>query len=127
MFLCLPTMNWFLSLLSAFCGLTYFFAWSASFYPQAILNYRRKSVVGLSFDYLHYNILGFTCYSIYNLTLYFSPVVQAQYHAKYNTTGVPVDISDLLFSVNAVLLCGVQCLQCFIYYVCLICNVYPTS
>lgn len=28
---------------SAICGVTYFCAWSASFYPQIILNYRRKT------------------------------------------------------------------------------------
>lgn len=27
---------------SAACGVTYFTAWSASFYPQLIKNYRRK-------------------------------------------------------------------------------------
>eukprot|EP00045_Choanoeca_perplexa_P004144 m.35710 g.35710 ORF g.35710 m.35710 type:complete len:187 (-) comp12420_c0_seq4:633-1193(-) len=44
-------------------GGIYFMAWSLSFYPQAILNYTRKSVVGLSFDYqvsdtLHLVMLG---------------------------------------------------------------------
>jgi cystinosin len=29
--------------LSATSGVVYFTAWSASFYPQLILNYRRKS------------------------------------------------------------------------------------
>lgn len=110
-------MNWFLSLLSALCGLIYFVAWSASFYPQAYLNWKRKSVIGLSFDYLHYNILGFTCYSIYNLTLFFSPVVKAQYQAKYHVSGTPVDVSDVLFAVNAFILCSFQCIQCFIYEV----------
>ena len=38
----------------------YFCAWSISFYPQAILNYRRKSVVGLSLDFQLLNLLGFT-------------------------------------------------------------------
>jgi hypothetical protein len=31
--------------LSSACGVVYFIAWSASFYPQIILNYRRKSCV----------------------------------------------------------------------------------
>ncbi|KAF9985410.1 hypothetical protein BGZ75_003006 [Mortierella antarctica] len=44
-------------------GWTYFIAWSASFYPQAILNWRRKSVQGLSLDYIYLNVLGFLCYS----------------------------------------------------------------
>ena len=37
----------------------YFCAWSISFYPQAYLNYRRKSVVGLSLDFQLLNLLGF--------------------------------------------------------------------
>lgn len=110
-------MNWFLSLLSAFCGITYFIAWSASFYPQVILNYKRKSVIGLSFDYLDYNILGFTCYSIYNLTMFFSPVVQYQYEQKYHTSDIPVAFSDVLFAVHAFFLCSYTCFQCFIYEV----------
>ena len=106
---------WFLTLLSAFCGITYFLAWSASFYPQVILNYKRKSVTGLSFDYLHYNILGFTCYSIYNVGLFFVPVIKMQYEDKYGVDHTPVDFSDVLFAVHAFVLCSVQCLQCFIY------------
>lgn len=31
--------------LSSVCGVLYFAAWSASFYPQTILNYQRKSLV----------------------------------------------------------------------------------
>ncbi|KAF9185279.1 hypothetical protein BGZ51_002754 [Haplosporangium sp. Z 767] len=50
-------------LLSYIIGWAYFAAWSASFYPQAILNWRRKSVQGLSMDFIHFNVLGFTCYS----------------------------------------------------------------
>ena len=108
-------MNEFLSLLSAFCGITYFLAWSASFYPQVWLNYKRKSVVGLSFDYLNYNILGFTCYSIYNVSLYWVPVVIAQYEDKYGVDHTPVQLSDVLFAVHALALCSVQCVQCFIF------------
>lgn len=37
----------------------YFCAWSISFYPQAFLNWRRKSVAGLSLDFQLLNLLGF--------------------------------------------------------------------
>jgi len=46
-------------IISAIIGWSYFAAWSVSFYPQIYLNWRRKSVVGLSFDYNLYNIIGF--------------------------------------------------------------------
>ena len=36
---------------SSALGWLYFVSWSVSFYPQAVLNYRRKSVVGMSFDF----------------------------------------------------------------------------
>jgi cystinosin len=48
-----------LDVLSVVVGWLYFAAWSISFYPQAILNYQRKSVTGLSFDFLLLNITGF--------------------------------------------------------------------
>lgn len=38
-------------IISTSVGWTYFLAWSVSFYPQVWLNWKRKSVVGLSFDY----------------------------------------------------------------------------
>ncbi|KAK6013754.1 PQ loop repeat protein [Ostertagia ostertagi] len=54
----------------------YFVAWSLSFYPQIFLNFRRKSVTGLNFDFLLLNIIGFSAYSLYNLFMYFDPNVQ---------------------------------------------------
>lgn len=36
---------------SGIIGWGYFVAWSISFYPQVFMNFKRKSVVGLSFDY----------------------------------------------------------------------------
>ena len=40
-------------------GWIYFLAWSLSFYPQIYYNWTRKSVVGLNFDYIFFNITGF--------------------------------------------------------------------
>lgn len=39
-------------------GWIYFVAWSVSFYPQLVINYKRKSVVGLSFDFMALNFMG---------------------------------------------------------------------
>jgi hypothetical protein len=41
------------------------------------------SVVGLHFDYVVFNLTKHSSYLIYNAVLYFSPVVQRQYHEKY--------------------------------------------
>ncbi len=39
-------------------------------------NWRRKSVRGLSADYLIYSILGYAAYTTYTAALFFSPGVQ---------------------------------------------------
>ena len=43
--------------ISGVVGWIYFAAWSVSFYPQTWMNFRRKSVIGLSFDYQLYNLV----------------------------------------------------------------------
>ena len=60
-------------------GWLYFLTWSLSFYPQFLLNWRTKSVVGLSFDYVSLNMMGFIGYSIFNIAFYFDSSVQEQY------------------------------------------------
>ena len=61
---------------SSALGWLYFVSWSVSFYPQAVLNYRRKSVVGMSFDFQTLNLLGYSCYSMYTCCLYFDAAVR---------------------------------------------------
>lgn len=38
--------------ISAICGWCYFLAWITSMYPQVVINFTKKSVVGLNFDYV---------------------------------------------------------------------------
>jgi uncharacterized protein with PQ loop repeat len=76
-------------------GWIYFAAWSISFYPQIILNFRRKSVVGLNFDFLALNIFGHSCYAIFNLCMYTSPDVQHQYHVLHPHGVLPVLLNDV--------------------------------
>eukprot|EP01018_Ginkgo_biloba_P022486 Gb_12263 [translate_table: standard] len=93
-----------------------FAAWSISFYPQAFLNYRRKSVVGLNFDFLVFNLTKHSSYLIYNASLFFSPVVQQQYYEKYGYDEmIPVAPNDVAFSIHAVLLTAFTVYQVFIY------------
>eukprot|EP00775_Hariotina_reticulata_P009904 gene9904-10061_t len=52
--------------------------------PAAVFeNWRRKSVTGLSADYLVYSILGYAAYTAYTAALYFSPGVQGAYMAAH--------------------------------------------
>ncbi|KAK4392919.1 Cystinosin [Sesamum angolense] len=60
-----------------------FCSWAICFYPQLILNFRRKSVQGLNFDFAVLNLTKHTSYLIYNASLFFSSTVQRQYRQKY--------------------------------------------
>lgn len=87
-------------------------SWSASFYPQPISNYQRKSTVGLSIDMTIINFLGFLYYSIYTASFLYSPMIRKQYAARYSTSEEPtVRFNDLAFAVHAVLLCGLMYTQ----------------
>lgn len=48
----------FLVFLSGLFGWVYFLCWSASFYPQSILNWRRQSTSGTTVDFPFLNVLG---------------------------------------------------------------------
>lgn len=93
-----------------------FAAWSVSFYPQVILNFRRKSVVGLNFDFVLLNLTKHSSYMIYNVVLFFSSAVQQQYFRKYGRDQmIPVAANDVAFSVHAVLLTAITLVQIAIY------------
>ncbi|KAJ3070487.1 hypothetical protein HDU98_006509 [Podochytrium sp. JEL0797] len=84
-----------LELISFLLGWTYFLAWSVSFYPQIILNAQRRSVHGLSVDFVLLNVLGFLCYSIFNL---------AHFCTDNNAD---IQLNDVVFSLHALFLCCV--------------------
>jgi cystinosin len=81
-------------------GWVYFVAWSISFYPQIILNFRRQSVVGLNFDFLALNLLGHSCYSVFNIYLYTSHEVQQEYYVKHPHGILPVLLNDVSEAPN---------------------------
>ncbi|CAI2376616.1 unnamed protein product [Moneuplotes crassus] len=91
--------------LSIVIGWTYFFCWAVCFYPQAILNWKKKSVAGLSIDFSLINFSGFLLYSIYNVTGYIYPGLG---------TGI-VRPNDVMFAVHAFIFCSVWLAQVFIY------------
>ncbi|KAL1352765.1 hypothetical protein HN51_016752 [Arachis hypogaea] len=93
-----------------------FFSWSISFYPQVILNFRRKSVVGLNFDFVLLNLTKHSSYLIYNASLYFSSAIQNQYYKKYGYGEmIPVAANDVAFSIHAVVLTAITLFQIAIY------------
>eukprot|EP01116_Phalansterium_solitarium_P010632 TRINITY_DN2564_c0_g1_i1.p1 TRINITY_DN2564_c0_g1~~TRINITY_DN2564_c0_g1_i1.p1 ORF type:complete len:139 (-),score=3.01 TRINITY_DN2564_c0_g1_i1:161-577(-) len=111
-------------IISAVIGWVYFAAWTISFWPQIISNYRRKSVVGLSFDYVFLNIIGFTCYSAYNLSLFWNPTIQQQYKNFYGEAN-KVQPNDVAFALHAVAASTLTGIQIFIYHQVRICRTSP--
>jgi len=104
-----------LELVSTVIGWTYFVAWSVSFYPQIWDNFRRKSVIGLNFDFLALNIVGFTLYGCYNIALFWIDSVQAEYKEKHPQGVIPVKANDVFFPIHAVFACAVTIIQCCVY------------
>ncbi|KFO74377.1 Cystinosin, partial [Cuculus canorus] len=96
-------------------GWIYFLAWSISFYPQLFENWRRKSVVGLSFDFLALNLTGFIAYSVFNIGLFWIPLIKEEFLVSYPSGVNPVAINDVFFSLHAVVLTLLTIIQCCIY------------
>ncbi|KAM9320335.1 cystinosin [Gastrophryne carolinensis] len=104
-----------LEVIEQIIGWIYFLAWSVSFYPQLFENWRRKSVVGLSFDFLALNLTGFIAYSVFNVGLFWIPYIREQFLHIYPNGVIPVDANDVFFSLHAVLLTLVTIIQCCLY------------
>lgn len=62
--------------LSLFIGWAYFLSWSFTYYPQIIKNLKKKSVVGLSLDYVILNFVGHISYLIFNVAFYKNSFIQ---------------------------------------------------
>ncbi|XP_004477033.1 cystinosin [Dasypus novemcinctus] len=103
------------SIINQVIGWIYFVAWSVSFYPQVIKNWRRKSVVGLSFDFVALNLTGFVAYSVFNVGLLWVPYIKEQFFIQHPNGVIPVDSNDVFFSLHAVVLTLVVIVQCFLY------------
>jgi len=104
-----------LAIFSQVIGWVYFVAWSVSFYPQIYENWKRKSVIGLSFDFLGLNVVGFFLYSLFNVALYWIKPIQDEYFSRHPTGVNPVQLNDVIFSLHAVFACIITIIQCIIY------------
>ncbi|XP_011495491.1 PREDICTED: cystinosin homolog isoform X2 [Ceratosolen solmsi marchali] len=101
--------------ISSIVGWIYFAAWSISFYPQIYSNYKRKSVVGLNFDYISLNLVGFIMYAVFNCGLYWIPEIEQEYFNRYPKGLNPVQVNDIFFSLHAVCATVFGIFQCFMY------------
>jgi len=105
------------SRLSSLLGWTYFFAWSVSFWPQVFLNCRRRSVVGLSFDFQILNLVGFAFYAAFNCLLFYCPAIQDEYHEAHGAgADIPVKLNDVFFSVHAFAVTALTLVQVVLFW-----------
>lgn len=100
---------------SSILGWTYFAVWSISFYPQMYLNWRRRSVAGLSFDFELLNLLGFTAYAIFNWELFFNETVRAEYAQRHDGHKSLVQANDVVFAAHGAIITALTIFQCFVY------------
>ncbi|KAK4312831.1 hypothetical protein Pmani_015777 [Petrolisthes manimaculis] len=96
-------------------GWLYTIAWDISFLPQIVRNWRRKSVMGLSLDFITFNVLGFSCYFFFNMGLLWIPSIQDQYFQRHPLTVLHVRLNDVIFALYAVFCVGIQIIQCIFY------------
>ena len=75
------------------------------------------SVIGLNFDFVGLNIVGFTLYGCYNVALFWIHSVQEEYMSRHPRGVIPVQANDVFFPLHAVWACGLTIIQCVIYEV----------
>ncbi|KAG8935129.1 hypothetical protein FRC03_011509 [Tulasnella sp. 419] len=102
-------------IVSQILGWGYFLSWSTSFYPQVILNWRRKSVNGLSIDFTILNAIGHTCYAVYASNFYFNSDIQKEYRRRHRGNDSTVALNDVAFAVHASILAWITLAQTFYY------------
>lgn len=81
-------------------------SWSISFYPQPLLNWRRRSTSGFTVDFAILNVVGFLCYTISTAAFLFSPTIIHQYAVRHPLAPEPtVRVNDLAFAAHALGCC----------------------
>lgn len=90
-------------------------SWAIASYPQIIMHFKRKSVVGFSFDYLTLNTIGYVCYCIYNISMMWIPQIKDIYKEKYKNEVNPVHLTDVIMTMNGLLVLTILSVQCIIY------------
>ncbi|KAH8745657.1 L-cystine transporter [Diaporthe sp. PMI_573] len=94
--------------ISGLLGWSYMLCWASSFYPQPILNIRRKTTLGFSIDFAFLNILGMASYAIYNIALYSWPTVRHEYAGRYPSHPEPtVQLNDIVYASHGAILAAI--------------------
>jgi len=95
----------FLAGVSLLFGWVYTICWSLSFYPQPILNFRRKSTSGTTIDFPAINVLGFVAYFVSNVAFLYSPLIRHQYALRHHGLTPTVQFNDVAFAAHAIVTC----------------------
>jgi len=104
----------FAKAVSRLLGWSYVLAWSTSFYPQPLSNWRRRSTAGLAIDFNVLNLLGFSSYAVSSALFLWSSTVRKQYAERHPSSPEPtVRFNDFAFGFHAVLLCLITYSQFF--------------
>ncbi|XP_047737407.1 cystinosin homolog isoform X2 [Hyalella azteca] len=90
-------------------------AWDVSFLPQIWHNFRRNSVAGLSFDFLTFNLIGFSFYLMFNIGMYWIPGIKAEFKLRHPNEINHVRLNDVIFPLYAVICTLVTIVQCIFY------------
>uniref|UniRef100_A0A1B6CPI3 Cystinosin n=1 Tax=Clastoptera arizonana TaxID=38151 RepID=A0A1B6CPI3_9HEMI len=107
--------SYVLGWLSSVCGWTYFSVWVLALYPQIYDNWKRQSVIGFSFDFVTLNLVGYACYSIYNIGFYYVPSIVGDYYKRHPGATNPVQLNDVIFSIHGFFGTAYMVLQVFMY------------
>lgn len=79
-----------------------------------MLNFRRGTTVGLSHDFVSFNVLGFISYAIFTFCGYFLPAVRAEYVSKTGLAPL-IEIQDVLFAGHGAIMTIVLVYQVLFY------------
>jgi cystinosin len=94
----------YLESISRLIGWVYMICWSLSFYPQPILNFRRRSTSGTTIDFPAINVLGFVAYCASTAAFLYSPQIRREYALRHHGLMPTVRLNDVAFAAHAVLL-----------------------
>mmetsp|Transcript_5011 Transcript_5011/g.7600 ORF Transcript_5011/g.7600 Transcript_5011/m.7600 type:complete len:439 (+) Transcript_5011:204-1520(+) len=100
--------------ISSMIGYAYFVYWSVCFYPQVLLNYRRKATAGLSKDFAILNFMGWSFYSAYIASMFFDHEIKDMYHERFGGHST-VQSNDVMFAVHAMTLSFIYLVQIAYY------------
>ncbi|ETN59182.1 cystinosin [Anopheles darlingi] len=104
-----------LIIVSSVIGWMYTFCWTIGDYFQVWTNWKRNSVVGLSFDFLFLNVVGNFCYSTFNAVLFWNDYVEQEYFQRHPFGLNPVVPNDVGYALHAVFGNCVLIAQCLLY------------